>query len=390
MPRLTALVLILLAWTLPSFAQDSYQVDLSAIEREIAQAAGKPYSVGGFVEFQPTVFGLDRDAAFYRTRFFRRDRGSAFDQYSFRLRLDGSYRYGMFGAFIKTDTQVRNEFDGWDEDTKLFEAYLSAKPNANLILEAGKKVVKWGKGYAWNPVSFVDRPKNPEDPEEALEGTTVVTADFIRSFSGPLKTIALTTVLVPVYEYVNAKFGELNALNTALKLYLLAYDTDIDVMVLTGASRATRYGFDFSRNITPNFAVHGEFAVIHDFQLAAINEVGTATASKSDVASYLLGLRYLTEQETTWIFEYYHNGTGFSRDEWKNFYRFVERGYQQFRTSGNEIAITRANQLAKQAYGRPNAGRDYLYLRVSQKEPYDILYLTPSLISIVNLKDAIQ
>jgi hypothetical protein len=35
------------------------------------------------------------------------------------------------------------------------------------VLDAGKKVVKWGKGYAWNPVAFVDRPKNPEDPEEA-------------------------------------------------------------------------------------------------------------------------------------------------------------------------------------------------------------------------------
>jgi hypothetical protein len=31
--------------------------------------------------------------------------------------------------------------------------------------------------------------------------------------------------------------------------------------------------------------------------------------------------------------------------------------------------------------------RNYLYLRVSQKEPFDVLYLTPSITTIVNLDD---
>jgi len=31
--------------------------------------------------------------------------------------------------------------------------------------------------------------------------------------------------------------------------------------------------------------------------------------------------------------------------------------------------------------------RDYLYLRVSQKEPFDILYFTPSLTGIFNIND---
>jgi hypothetical protein len=31
--------------------------------------------------------------------------------------------------------------------------------------------------------------------------------------------------------------------------------------------------------------------------------------------------------------------------------------------------------------------RDYLYLRISQKEPFDILYFTPALTTILNLDD---
>lgn len=31
--------------------------------------------------------------------------------------------------------------------------------------------------------------------------------------------------------------------------------------------------------------------------------------------------------------------------------------------------------------------RDYLYVRISQKEPFDILYFTPSVTGILNLND---
>ena len=34
-----------------------------------------------------------------------------------------------------------------------------------------------------------------------------------------------------------------------------------------------------------------------------------------------------------------------------------------------------------------NPGKDYLYLRISQKEPFNILYFTPALTTIMNLDD---
>jgi hypothetical protein len=38
-------------------------------------------------------------------------------------------------------------------------------------------------------------------------------------------------------------------------------------------------------------------------------------------------------------------------------------------------------------YGRPNPTQDYLYLRVTQKEPFNILYFTPAITTIMNLND---
>ena len=387
MCRLTGAAALLLLLAFPAYSQDSYQVDLSQIEKEIEKAADKPYSLGGFLEFQPAIFGIDRDAAFSRLRFFRNRQDSLFDQYNFRLRLDGSYKKDIFSFFFKTDTLARNDFDGWDEDTRLFEAYLSVKPSPVFIVEAGKKVMKWGKGYAWNPVSFIDRPKNPEDPEEALEGSTVATVDYIRSFDGPLKTTTLTTALIPVYRHFNAKFGELYHLNFASKLYLLLYDTDLDFMVFAGPSRTTRYGFDFSKNLTTNFEIHGEWAVINNFKLNPINARGTAHTQESEAISYLLGLRYLTEKETIYILEYYRDGTGFSRGQMKDFFTFVEDSYRDFLSTGNDSGLVRGARLSKGAYGKANPMRHYLYFRVSQKEPFDILYLTPALTSIINPAD---
>ena len=54
------------------FGKDEYEFDLSEIEKEIER---KPYSIGGFLELRPVVFGLDRDAAFYRIKFPDQDQG---------------------------------------------------------------------------------------------------------------------------------------------------------------------------------------------------------------------------------------------------------------------------------------------------------------------------
>jgi len=108
---------------------------------------------------------------------------------------------------------------------------------------------------------------------------------------------------------------------------------------------------------------------------------------QSDAISYLLGLRYLTEKETTYILEYYRNGTGFSREQFKNFISFVDNSYKTFLNTGNDTGLVRASRLVDSGYGRPNPMRDYLYFRASQKEPFDILYFTPAVTSIINLHD---
>jgi hypothetical protein len=382
-----SILLLLLCNVHPVYSQDKYQLDLSELEKEVEQTASKPYHLGGFLEFQPIFFGIDRDSAFSELNFDLKRSGNTFMQYNLGLRLEGSYKKDMFSVFFQTDTLVQNQLQGWQEDTKLLQGLIGLRPSPNFSLEAGNKVFKWGKGYAWSPVAFIDRPKDPEDPEELRQGFTIFTADWNQSFVGPLKNAALSAVGVPVYEHVNTQLGELNHMNFASKLYLLLYDTDIDFIVSTGSSRTTRYGFDFSRNITTDLEIHGEWARINNFKLTTINAQGVGTTHEWNAISYLLGLRYLSAQETTYILEYYHNGTGLTQSQFQDFVTFTNNSYATFLSTGNNSGLVRAQQLAEGVYGKPNPMRDYLYFRASQKEPFDILYFTPALTSIINLQD---
>jgi hypothetical protein len=366
---------------MPSYGStQEYQFDLAEIEK-------KPYKLGGYAEVTPILYKVDKDAAFYRLKFYNRDEGSTLEKYDMTLQLDGSYEKGMARAFARINSNLNHTYQGWSGKTRLYEGYLSLKPSPSLIVDTGKKTLKWGKGYAWNPAAFLDRPKDPDDPALALEGFFVATLDYIRSFDGPLKTFSFTPALVPVYGDMNKDFGEPGHLNLAAKFYFLFLDTDMDFMFLSGGSKSSRYGFDFSRNITSNFEIHGELARIEDYGKRFVDRNGEVFETRSDVWSYLAGIRYLTAWETTCILEYYHNGTGFTEREISDYFSFVEKGYDTYLSTGNDALLRKASGETEGRYDRMNPMRNYLYLRVSQKEPLDILYVTPAITWIYNLDD---
>jgi hypothetical protein len=376
-----ALIVFLLASV--SFAEEEYKFDISEIEK-------KPYHVGGYAEFRPVLFVLDRDAALYKRRFFNRDEGKTIEEYNGKLQLEGSYEKGIVRLFVRTNFDLKYSYLAWehnDPKRMIYEGYLSLKPSPSLSFKFGKHTLLWGKGYAFNPVAFVSRPKDPDDPELALEGFITASADYIKSFSGPLKTFSITPVIFPVYEHINDDFGKINRLNFAAKLYFLFYDTDIDFIGLTGGSKTNRFGIDFSRNITTNFEIHGEFAFINNQTKKVIDSQGNISESKFDAKSYLLGIRYLTPWDTTFILEYYRNGTGFTHLEMKDYFTFIDKGYDLFLAAGNDSPLKKATSVTEGNYGRSNPMKDYLYLRISQKEPFNILYFTPAITGMMNLND---
>jgi hypothetical protein len=321
---------------------------------------------------------MDRDAVLYRLNFFDRDQDSAKTFSGIQLQPEVTWQEGTYKAFLLANLSGSYGNGEWEDEFTLMEGNLSWQANPKMYLSAGKTLVRWGKGYAWNPVNFVGRDKNPSDPDLVLEGYWMALADLVFSFPGSLKTFAVTAVALPVNNGINEEFGNGDELNRAAKLYFLLHDTDIDLLYLCDGSLTERYGLDFSRNITSNFEIHGEWAVVDDFVKPIVASDGSRSREQFDAQSYLLGIRYLAPTDTTFIVEYYHNGQGYTEDEIGDFFDFIEVA------TAPELAALRDTSGS---YQQPSSMQNYFYLRTSQKEPFGWLYFSPALTSMVNLDD---
>jgi len=375
--RILALCTALLS--APALGQDEYRFDVGEFEK-------KPFELNGYAELRAERFWLDRDAALYQLNFFDSETRSLLNRTTGALELTGLYRAGIATLQATVHGEAMRDELGHEGEAKFYEGYLTLEPATGTRVEAGKRVLRWGKGYAWNPVGFIERPKDPNDPELSREGFVLLAGSYTRSLDGLLKTISITPLVVPTADNLNEDFGTGEHANPAARLSLLAYDTDFDVVVLGTGARSARYGFDFARNLTTNLEVHGEWARVTDAAKPVVSASGIVSTQAGDVSSYLLGLRHLSARDTTTIIEYYYNGAGYTEQEMRDYFTFVHTAYEQFLATSDSTLLTRARSV-QTSYLRPTPMRRYLYLRVSQKEPFGILYFTPALTVIANLDD---
>jgi len=361
-----------------SLAED-YSFNLDEFEK-------KSFSWGGYAELKLDHNWINQDGTFGLLGFYDNPRADL-DRLTSTIQLDGNYNKGIvdFNWLLQASAQ-KDQVDS-EQALDVFSAYASIKPAPAVTFELGKKTFKWGKGYAWNPVSFIDRPKDPNNPEDALEGYIGVGVDLIKSLPGKLQTLALTGVVLPVWEDINDDFGEQNHINFATKLYFLYRDTDIDFVFFTGDSRSTRYGIDFSKNLATNFEIHGEVAHTPKQTVKTLNSSGTLESHDRSVTSYLLGLRYLSEKDVTTILEFYHNDAGYSETEMDQFFQLVSDANAQYISTHDDSLLRQASTISKSGYARPQIGRNYIYAKVTQKEPLDLLYFTPGITAILNVDD---
>jgi len=373
-----SLILVLFFTSGIPLSAEEYTLDLEEFEK-------KSFEWGGYAELKWEHFLLNRDSVFYPLT-FGQDSSSTLDLISPLIQLEGNVDKDVTSFIWLLQASAQYDQTDWQGNADIFEAYASIKPTPQVSIDLGKKRSKWGKGYAWSPVAVIDRLKDPNNPELAQEGYGVAGLDLIRSFSTPLQNAAFTAVFLPVTTEVNEDFGATGA-NLATKLYLLYLDTDIDFIWFTGESRSSRYGVDFAKNLASNIEVHGELLYVPEQIKRVLSPEGNITTQEVVNTSYLLGMRYLTENDITAIMEFYHNGAGYSEAEMDRFYQFVADAGEDFLATGEPGFLDEALRLNQSGYNRPQSGYNYLYLRLTQKDPFDFLYFTPGLTAIINLED---
>ena len=307
---------------------DEYDFDMGAIEQD-------PYEYGGYLRLDDKAQRLNSKPTKYQ------------NYVHLEGLFDFSYDYKtlkLSSSFIATHDYIKGVDS--DSDFEVNDLYLEAKLNTNHTLLAGKESLMWGKGYYFNPVAFFDRPKDPSDPTKAREGFIIAKYSYNKSFQSELKNLSFDFVYLPSTEEINKDYYNLvtnqeNANNIALRLYMLLYDTDIDIIYNYSDEASEKIGIDFSKNIQTNFELHGEYANVLD---------GGHT--------YLLGLRYLTDFELTIISEYLYRSEGLTKEE-----------------------------IETTTLSVPFIAKDYAITLITQKEPLDFLYFSVYCKNMINLQD---
>lgn len=355
-----------------ALAQEDFTFDVSEYE-------AKPFEFKGYVELNPEYSLSNEDGALYQLQFFDEEEQKRISRLTGTVELDGRYRKGIAALTFKTHSEVVWDYLGEDQDHSLYEGYLTLQQDPTFALDVGKKAMRWGKGYAWNPVAFVERAKDAGDPDLSREGFWMVVGDWIYSFDGPLQTLAITPLILPNKGNINDDFGLPGHTNLAGKVYLLYKNTDIDFMFLSNGSRTSRWGMDFSKNLAPQFEIHGEFAYVTDADQRTINPDCTSEPNEfEDKMAWLLGLRYRTQTDITLIAEYYYNGLGNRKKDQEHFYECVHRAWD---TGDLDLVdkLPLGEDLDRGPFTRPNPLRRYGNLRAWWEEPYQILYFTPGI-----------
>ncbi|HAB52224.1 MAG TPA: hypothetical protein DCE80_08665 [Ignavibacteriales bacterium] len=356
------------------FAQEEYDFEVPLEEERKLEWDGN-------LDVKYTLFNMDRNSSQYKLQFFKDTPSSSLlSQYRLEPYLNAEYRTSDLGFILKTHGSYHS-----DEDARfdLFEAYATYNPSFNTALQAGKRVYSWGKGYAFNPVGFINSIKDPENPELAQAGLLSANFEYIKSFSSEaLQSFSFLAVIIPSTDVIGTLFAEAKNTDIAIKTSFLLFDTDIDLLAYQSENKPKRFGFDFARNIQENIEVHGEISLNQNVERHTISN-DALVSNRVDKYSYLFGLRYLDASNTTIIAEYYHNGAGLSKDEYSRYTNFIDNGANNI-----DLVLKQQTLGVSQTYFKGTTQmQDYLYLKVSHPEPFDWLYFTPSLFTIYNLAD---
>ena len=350
-------------------AGGEYDFDLPAEEEDQLE-------ISGTLDAKWALLNSRTDSPLYDLQLSGVNGQEYLSQYRLDLYLDGEYRRDGLRVFMRTFSEYTRQEP---VAPTFYELYGAVSPSPRWEISAGKRRHSWGKGYAVNPVGYVNADKDPEDPDLALAGLSSIAATYNRSLAGGrLQSLSLSTVVIIPEAGVGTKYEAAERVGVASRLYLLVSDVDVDLMFLRRQGEAARYGLGFATNVRPHLELHGEIDYRADERSSYVRN-GDILSREGSGPTYLLGLRYLTSGGTTLIGEYYHHRAGMSQDEVEAYLEYVRDG------TAIDAAATRA--ALSSHFDAKNLSTDYLYLKGTRPEPLGWLYTSLSAWAIANARD---
>jgi len=249
----------------------------------------------------------------------------------------------------------------------------------NLDVTVGRKILKWGPGYAFNPTGVVEPQRSPSDPSDRLGQNVGRTLISMTAFAGKS---SLTFVYLNDAQFQSGVFhwGEHEY---ALRAYTFLSGLDLSGILHYRQGDRLEAGTNWSCVFGENLELHGEF-LAKKGSSAMYHQILSSDNPDQIFASYpyaerfdnsneifyklLLGEQYTFENGINIAFEYYRNMDGLSISEWNQWMKFVkfQNGIQQgsIAVPPQMIGPSRNNLLwALQTLSPRGTMRDYFFGR---------------------------
>jgi hypothetical protein len=180
------------------------------------------------------------------------------------------------------------------------EAFARVSALSWLELEAGKRLVRWGTGYAFTPTGVLDPPRDPADPQDRLsanEGMLLARADV---FHGP--TALTVAVAAPRAWRSVGEPAPQRVVAGRLRTAVRGVEASLVARAAEGGGPA--WGGNFTHVVGQRLEWHGEL-LVHPRRPG-----GRGTQDAGRATSGLLGLQYTFARGLNVVVEYYRDGNG--------------------------------------------------------------------------------
>lgn len=260
------------------------------------------------------------------------------------------------------------DYDGkWEKKLRVKQFYMEKDISSNLLLMAGRTILRWGTGYAFNPTDVVAPEKELSDPdneENRASGNDMIKIEYF----GLDYSIALCYITNLKTEKRIAFSGS----KFAVRFYKNIWDIDLSLICLMNKDEKPVYGVNFSYVLNDRLEIHGEASMqkgsyrkYHDVLIKGdvLFDYYPFSYSRRERDRYynriLLGFQYTFEKNILWIFEYYHQDQGYSKSEWQKIINYTKFLNNQLNTPYGESA---AGNLFRSlnVFTPKGAMRDYL------------------------------
>ncbi|MFN8058667.1 MAG: hypothetical protein U0Q12_05830 [Vicinamibacterales bacterium] len=208
---------------------------------------------------------------------------------------------------------------GGKAGARVREAYARASVLSWLDVEMGKRLSRWGTGYAFTPTGVLDPPRDATDPQDRLglnEGMVLLRADGFRGASA-------VTLAVAAPRLNRTGVGDLVPRRlAAVRVRTTLRGVELAGVGAAATGRAVSFGGNFTHVVGRRFEYHGE-VLAHD-AVSVWRRVLEPGAPVRRTVSALVGLQYTFGVGANLVVEYYRDGNGLDSVLWNRLVRAAE------------------------------------------------------------------